>query len=388
MDNATYDEVNLAPINTDETYSRLRATETKIKPRYESQRTEDIDHHALKGVKPTNIKEPSNNFKFNTVIIIMIVILLLVMLVSIVLSVTTFNRIASEQSKVLSQIKNTNNDIMSTLAHQFQINTSQNIMELVETQLITAQNNISKYFNQLDAKLESSISLLTQYLNVQTQMYCSGPGLWHRFVYLNMSDPSQQCPSAWREYNTNGVRACGRPLNSPGSCVATSYMTGKTYSRVCGRVIGFQYATPDAFTKVAQNDIDLDGVNITYGTQRNHIWSYVAGETQNTSSQLKTKCPCFADNGQEMNPLPSVNNFYCESGNPDLQAARNHLYIDDPLWDGQQCEGTCCNGTMSPPWFSVQLPAPTTDAIEVSICCDQSTGDEDVPVELIEIYVQ
>ena len=44
--------------------------------------------------------------------------------------------------------------------------------------------------------------------------------------------------------------------------------------------------------------------------------------------------------------------------------------------------------TNSPPWFSVQLPAQTTDAIEVRICCDQSTDDEDVPVELIETYVQ
>ena len=26
-----------------------------------------------------------------------------------------------------------------------------------------------------------------------------GAGLWHRVAYLNMSDPSQQCPSAWRE---------------------------------------------------------------------------------------------------------------------------------------------------------------------------------------------
>ena len=65
-----------------------------------------------------------------------------------------------------------------------------------------------------------------------------------------------------------------------------------------------------------------------------------------------------------------------------------HLYSNDKLWDGQQCEGTCCTGTKSPPWFSVQLHAPTTDAIEVSICCDQNTNDEDVSVELIETYVQ
>ena len=32
------------------------------------------------------------------------------------------------------------------------------------------------------------------------------------------------------------------------------------------------------------------------------------------------------------------------------------LFSNDPLWDGEQCEGTCCSGTKSPPWFNVQLP--------------------------------
>ena len=71
----------------------------------------------------------------------------------------------------------------------------------------------------------------------------------------------------------------------------------------------------------------------------------------------------------------------CESGNPNSRYT-GILYSDDPLWDGQQCEGTCCTGTNSSPWFSVQLPAPTMDVIKVSICCDQGTDDEDVPVEL------
>ena len=52
-----------------------------------------------------------------------------------------------------------------------------------------------------------------------------GPGEWYRVARLNMSDPLQQCPSAWREYNTSGVRACG--TQTPGTdihtCLATSY---------------------------------------------------------------------------------------------------------------------------------------------------------------------
>ena len=124
--------------------------------------------------------------------------------------------------------------------------------------------------------------------------------------------------------------------------------------------------------------------------KKNHIWSYIAGLTEHMqSSNYKTKCPCSTDNEQETDtPSYIGSNYYCESGNPNERFQYDHLYNNDPLWDGQQREGTCCIGTNSPPWFSVQLPAPTTDMIEVSICCDQGTSDEDVPVELLKIYVQ
>ena len=376
MDNATYDEVDLTPISTDETYSRLRATETKIKPSYdELQKTENLDHHVLKGVKQTNVSESPNTTKFSAVMIIMMVILLLITLTSIALSVTTFSHLASEQS---------NNAALVSQFDIIQMNLSQKVLELV-----IAQNNISQNLNQLNTKLETSIPLLLQYLKLSAQIHC-GPGLWHQLVYLNMSDPSQQCPSAWREYNISGVRACGRPDSGTGSCPSVQYISYQQYSRVCGRIIGYQYATPDAFQPHPPNNIriNLDGINITRGVNRSHIWSYVAGVNQNTSSQSASKCPCSTDNEQVAGPPPSIGNrYYCESGNPGKDHEHNIFYSDDPLWDGQKCEGTCCTGTNSPPWFNVLLP-PTTDAIEVSICCDQSTNDEDVPVKLIEILLQ
>ena len=44
---------------------------------------------------------------------------------------------------------------------------------------------------------------------------CGGSG-WRRVAYLNMSDPSQQCPSVWQEITTPH-RVCGRRSTSP-SC--------------------------------------------------------------------------------------------------------------------------------------------------------------------------
>ena len=86
--------------------------------------------------------------------------------------------------------------------------------------------------------------------NLVTSLNC-GSGLWYRVAHLNMSNSSQQCPSAWRENSTDGVRTCGRPLSNSGSCLATLYPTGRQYSRVCGRVIGYQYGSTEAFDHYA-----------------------------------------------------------------------------------------------------------------------------------------
>ena len=96
--------------------------------------------------------------------------------------------------------------------------------------------------------------------------------------------------------------------------------------------------------------------------------------------------PSFHTGAQR--PPPFVgNNYYCESANPNDDFANNVLYRADKLWDGEQCatEGTCCSG---PPWFSVQLPSHSSEDIEVRICGDERTSNEDTPIELLEIYIR
>ena len=219
-----------------------------------------------------------------------------------------------------------------------------------------------------------------------------GNGLWYRVAYLNMTDPSQQCSPAWREYNTSGVRACGRPVSSSESCPATLYSINRQYSRVCGRVIGYQVESPDGFFQFhavhGLNRAFMDGISITYGDPRHHIWSYVAGAYENRIGHTISNCPCSSAPG--FGPRTSIvgSNFYCESGNPTDSFPAVRIFTSDRLWDGEQCEGTCCSGTKSPPWFSVQLPTQTSDRIEVRICADESTSNEDVLIELLEIFVQ
>ena len=55
------------------------------------------------------------------------------------------------------------------------------------------------------------------------------------------------------------------------------------YQRVCGRARGYQKGTPDGFRSGSVNDIYVDGLSITHGSPRQHIWTYVAGHTDRDS---------------------------------------------------------------------------------------------------------
>ena len=263
-----------------------------------------------------------------------------------------------------------------------------NLLKIQHQQLLSStRDNIS----QVVVNLNKIMNYLLYY--DQGRPNC-GAGLWYRVAFLNMSDPSQQCPSAWRLVTTNGVRACGRPVSLESSCNGTLYSATSEYQRVCGRVIGYQDKSPDGFSHLGEsgsiNESYLDGVSITYGQPRNHIWSYVAGVTERSALHSGNNCPCSTAAGS--GPQSFVGeNYYCESGNSN-DINRTYIfgsfYSADKLWDGKQCEGTCCTDSKSPPWFSVHLPNPTTESIEVRICGNEATSNEDTPIELLEIYVQ
>ena len=215
---------------------------------------------------------------------------------------------------------------------------------------------------------------------------CDGDSGWTRVAYLNMSDPSQQCPTELRLYNESGVRACGRQTSDIGSCDSLTFSTnGISYSQVCGRVIGYQYGHTDAIH--SDQTIDsyyVEGLSITHGSPRQHIWTLAAAYDETGTGN--TRCPC---NIGSTASVPSFvgDDYFCESGT--LTYNGDILYTDDPLWDGEGCggnEGPCCNAP-GIPWFHKVLNSFTTDDIEVRVCASVDTT-EDVPVSLYELYIK
>ena len=192
---------------------------------------------------------------------------------------------------------------------------------------------------------------------------------WTRVAYIDMTDPNQQCPNGFTLITRTEapLRTCGR-AGPTGECLSTTFpVNGNAYSHVYGRIRAYGLTSPDGFdpynhfSAVTIDDIYVDGVSLTHGqTPRQHIWTF-------STSRSVGGAPPFV--GQD---------YFCEHG---------VTYVD-PLWNGQGCTGdtTCCSFN-NPPWFCKELPVPTTDDIELRLCLNQHAADENIPIELVEIYI-
>ena len=226
---------------------------------------------------------------------------------------------------------------------------------------------------------------------------CGGvTGGWVRVAELDMTNSSHQCPSGLRERNDSNNRTCVRDSDSPGCSSVTFSSATLEYSRVCGKIIAYQVGTTDAFvvtnghgSNPSLNTFYVDGVSLTHGTPRQHIWTLAAAF--NEENGLRS-CPCTNSNTAHLTYTPPAfvrNDYFCDTGNADPTTPHNIFYGDDPLWDGAGCGPTniCCSFN-NPPWFYKQLPQSTTDDTEMRVCRDEDASNEDIAIEMVEIYIQ
>ena len=120
-------------------------------------------------------------------------------------------------------------------------------------------------------------------------------------AYLNVSDPSQQCPDEWtlQAYSSESSKLCGKGSSGTG-CISANYSTFSIrYNHVCGRVIGYHYAYTDAFGDLIDTieSSYVDGVSITHGPPeaRQHIWTFASGLAEvRHPSYPNYSCPCVS----------------------------------------------------------------------------------------------
>ena len=227
---------------------------------------------------------------------------------------------------------------------------------------------------------------------------CGGPGPgWRRVAFINMTDPNQNCPQGLR-LTDYSIRSCGRAHTGyrDSDCSSVTFpVNGPQYSRVYGRATAYRWGGNYGFYgyHTLGQTIDsyyVDGLSLTHGSPRTHIWTFVSGLFSGTSgdSHPDLRCPCDPCNTFSSSPSFVGNDYFCDSvataENWDVN--RYRFYPDNALWDGQDHLNTCY-GLNNPPWFNKTLPVPTTDDIELRMCFHSTNEIANIGVELLEVYV-
>ena len=228
------------------------------------------------------------------------------------------------------------------------------------------------------------------------ELYCGGnKGGWMRIVDIDTSR-GDACPSGWiRQQSYCTAKSAG--------CYSVYFPTNSTtYSKICGRIVGYEkggmdgfypsahaYGRVNGYTPVTSSrsldGVYVDGISITSGNPRKHVWTYAVGLSDNYNYP-QCNCPCAKYPGPDP-PTFVGSHYYCESGSSGKPESK--LHTNDKLWDGSGCgpENNCCYD-VGMPWFFRAFPTTTTGDIEIRICQDQAFSDEGVLIEQAQIYIQ
>ena len=287
-----------------------------------------------------------------------------------------YETVLADISKNLTRLEST----IDTLSDQVEEHS-----DTTDLEFATSQAKLMTLASDLECVKENSEKILEDH-----PYECGGTYGWRRVLYLNMTDPTTNCPSGWELATRQSRIVCGRPSARSAECDSAIFpVTGGYYSSVCGSIRAYQRNKPDAFEPYndgVATTIDsayASGVSLTHGSPRQHIWTFAAGAKENAPESTKS-CPCDATIDITIPPFVGED-YFCESGVN--SGGTSGFHPDDPLWDGSGCttSSTCCSFN-NPPYFTKQLSNPTSDDIEARLCGLGSK--EDTPIEFMELYVK
>ena len=225
------------------------------------------------------------------------------------------------------------------------------------------------------------------------ELQCGGhKGGWTRVAQFDTSQ-GDPCPTGWTLITIPGANP--RNVCQSGDfigCHSTIFTTYNTsFYKICGQVRGYQKGNTNAFGYRAGESIDVvyvDGVSITLGDPRKHVWTYaISLSDRSISTDRNVYCPCSTRRGPDPPSFVS-DHYYCESGNVG-GSNTNAYYTTDPVWDGLNCSDSvnCC-AHPDMPWFSRHFTIAQETFIEARICRSQDFSNEGILVEMMELYIQ
>ena len=337
----------------------------------------------------------------NLIALVVAVVLLIAAGVAIIISFVEISKLRAEVAELQALENNTSiqQNIITQLSSELNNNSGiiSNFETILDEEHVFASCAAIQQFFPFQPSSgyynirSSNGSAITAYCDMTRS--CGGiTGGWMRVAELDMTDNTTQCPDSL-ELRTTPLRTCRTSNTISGICSSDMFsVDGVLYSKVCGRIRAYQVGVTNAFFSNLNIDtFYVDGVSLTHGSSsKQHIWTFASALSEDDQAPI-AKCPCTNTAISSMAiPPPSFvgDDYFCDTG-VDTGRSLEAFYNDDPLWDGAGCgpQSTCCSFN-SPPWFYKQLPQTTTDDIEMRVCRDQGRANEDIAVEIVELYVQ
>ena len=207
---------------------------------------------------------------------------------------------------------------------------------------------------------------------------------WVRAAFINMTDTTRNCPNGLKFETASSKRMCA---TTKGGCTSVFFPISVSYSKVCGRVKGYQTGWMEAFRgqSLTVDGQYVHGLSVTHGSKpRNHIWTFAVGTSKDYYTN-SWNCPCAVSPGSD--PQSFVReNYFCESGDTGTYKY-GVWYMNDPLFDSKGClpGSSCCK--RGGPWFTTTLNQATSNDLEVRWCTYSSATYGTIGVEQLEIYV-
>ena len=100
-----------------------------------------------------------------------------------------------------------------------------------------------------------------------------------------------QCPNGLSQRTDDGLRTCVRNVSAAGCSSIFLPTRNVNYSRVCGRITGYQIGTTDGLhgPNINISDLYVDGVSFTHGLNlRQHIWTFESAYTIQQLTSVET----------------------------------------------------------------------------------------------------
>jgi len=254
-----------------------------------------------------------------------------------------------------------------------------NLLNNISNVLAAAQREVNQVTSTLIKHLQehhvfnSCAAVSSSYFQFPSGMYnikSSGGSSVQEFCHMTLS--CGKLTGGWRRVinivNPN-IMGCPQFLTlennscrcyTPGCSSVYSNYSYNAYTHICGTVSAFGRDSPEGFNYNTRS-IDksyVDGVSITHGKSRNHVWTYAIRSHGSSCTDCGINRPDFVSSNFYCSPKSCGDNFWCDNSN------------------------SCTGNTQ----FYRQLESTTKDKVELRVC-QSFTNDIILLLEAV-IYVR